>query len=246
MNETINLLMNHRSIRKFKDEKLTESQIKTIVEAGQAASTSSYYQAYSIIGVTDLNIKQQLREVSGQPYVEENGHLFVFCADLNRLAQSQDETTREQMKTNLESTEFFMMATIDATLAAQNCAVATESLGLGMCYLGSLRNDVNRVNDILNLPEYVVPLFGMAVGVPEEKPERKPRFDWTTVYHENQYDITTAAEFHAFDKTVTDYYTHRATNGRDDQWSEQIKRKLTNPMRQDVGPFIQDKSLNRH
>ncbi|WP_411955306.1 oxygen-insensitive NADPH nitroreductase [Alkalibacillus sp. S2W] len=246
MNETIDLLMNHRSIRKFSDEKITESQVKTIVEAGQAASTSSYYQAYSIIGVTDPNIKQQLREVSGQPYVEENGHLFVFCADLNRLAQSQDEATREQMKTNLESTEFYMMATIDATLAAQNCAVATESLGLGMCYLGSLRNDVKRVNDTLNLPEYVIPLFGMAVGVPEEKPERKPRFDWTTVYHENQYDVTTATEFHAFDKTVTDYYTHRKTNGRDDQWSEQIKRKLTNPMRQDVGPFIQDKSLNRH
>ncbi|MET3681952.1 FMN reductase (NADPH) [Alkalibacillus flavidus] len=246
MNETIDLLMQHRSIRQFKTEPLTENQIQTIVEAGQAASTSSYYQAYSIIGITDPTLKQQLREVSGQPYVEENGHLFVFCADVNRLAQSQDEETQKQMKTNLESTEFFMMATIDATLAAQNCAVATESLGLGMCYLGSLRNDVNRVNELLQLPDYVVPLFGMAVGVPEEDPERKPRFDWQTIYHENRYEATTSDDITTFDQKTEDYYSSRSENVRTDKWSEQIRRKLTNPMRQDVAPFIQSKQLNKH
>ncbi|MDQ0350410.1 FMN reductase (NADPH) [Alkalibacillus filiformis] len=244
MNETIDLLMNHRSIRQFKDESLTDEQIKTIIQAGQAASTSSYYQAYTIIGVTDDKLKRQLREVSGQEYVEHNGHLFVFCADLNRMYQSQDVETQEKMKDNIENTEFFMMSTIDATLAAQNAAVASESLGLGICYLGSLRNDINRVNELLSLPQYVIPLFGMAVGVPDEEPDVKPRFDFNAIYHENGYqDHTKHVE--QFNKTTEQYYEDRSFNTKVDNWSKQVERKLSKPMRMDVTDFVKQKGLNK-
>ncbi|MDV2582323.1 oxygen-insensitive NADPH nitroreductase [Alkalibacillus haloalkaliphilus] len=244
MNQTIELLMNHRSIRKFKQENLTDEQIKTIIQAGQAASTSSYYQAYTVIGITDEKLKQQLREVSGQEYVEHNGHLFVFCADLNRMYQSQDETTQEKMKDNIENTEFFMMATIDATLAAQNAAVASESLGLGICYLGSLRNDINRVNELLNLPQYVIPLFGMAVGVPDEEPDVKPRFDFNAIYHENSYqDHTKYVE--QFNETTEHYYEDRSFNTKVDNWSKQVERKLSKPMRMDVTDFVKQKGFNK-
>ncbi|GEN45343.1 oxygen-insensitive NADPH nitroreductase [Alkalibacillus haloalkaliphilus] len=243
MNETIELLMNHRSIRKFKQENLTDEQIKTIIQAGQSASTSSYYQAYTVIGITDEKLKQQLREVSGQEYVEHNGHLFVFCADLNRMYQSQDQTTQEKMKDNIENTEFFIMATIDATLAAQNAAVASESLGLGICYLGSLRNDINRVNELLNLPQYVIPLFGMAVGVPDEEPDVKPRFDFNAIYHENGYqDHTKYVE--QFNETTEHYYEDRSFNTKIDNWSKQVERKLSKPMRMDVTDFVKQKGLN--
>ena len=86
MNETIHLLQSHRTIRKFTSEKLTDTEIQTIVECGQRASTSSNMMAYSIIGITDETLKKELRAVSGQPYVEENGYLFVICADLSRIA----------------------------------------------------------------------------------------------------------------------------------------------------------------
>lgn len=52
MNPTLETIMNHRSIRKFTDEKLTEEEIHTIVKAAQMASTSSYVMAFTIIGVT--------------------------------------------------------------------------------------------------------------------------------------------------------------------------------------------------
>lgn len=73
-----NLLKNHHSVRKFKKEPISEAHIKQLVEAGQSASTSSYLQAYSIIGINDPKIKEELKEVSGQPYVVENGYLFVL------------------------------------------------------------------------------------------------------------------------------------------------------------------------
>ncbi|GAA0453226.1 oxygen-insensitive NADPH nitroreductase [Alkalibacillus silvisoli] len=244
MNETIDLLMQHRSIRQFKDVQLTQEQIKTIIKSGQAASTSSYYQAYTIIGVTEPQLKQQLREVSGQEYVENNGHLFVFCADLNRMYQSQDKTTQVKMKDNIENTEFFMMATIDATLAAQNIAIASESLGLGICYLGSLRNNINRVNELLDLPQYVIPLFGMAVGVPDEQPDVKPRFNFDAIYHENSYQFENQHVV-AFDDTTERYYEERSFNTKADSWSEQIGRKLSNPMRMDVTDFVKKKGLNK-
>src|SRR5699024_12865071 len=75
---------NHRSIRKFTEDKLSDETIRTLVEAAQSASTSSYVQAYTIIGVTDPEKKKALKEISTQPYVENNGHLFVFAADYRR------------------------------------------------------------------------------------------------------------------------------------------------------------------
>lgn len=78
MNEMIETILNHRSVRSFKDEPLTEEQIKIIISSAQSASTSSYIQAYSIIGVTDKKKKKKLAELAGnQSYVELNGH-FSF------------------------------------------------------------------------------------------------------------------------------------------------------------------------
>ena len=85
MNQVIETILAHRSVRHFEDKPLTKEQIEKIVISAQAASTSSYIQAYSIIGVTDQRKRQKLAQLAGnQPYVAENGHFFVFCADLHR------------------------------------------------------------------------------------------------------------------------------------------------------------------
>ncbi|MGM8214285.1 oxygen-insensitive NADPH nitroreductase [Bacillaceae bacterium W0354] len=245
MNEVINLLKNHRSIRAFKDKPLQEEQIRTIVEAAQSASTSSYYQAYSIIGVTDKSLKEELRKVSGQHYVENNAHLFVFCADMNRMFQSQLKEIQEKMMQNIENTEFFMMSVIDAALAAQNAAIACESMDLGICYIGSLRNNINRVNDLLKLPKYVIPLFGMVIGYPDENPEIKPRFNIDAIYFENEYKLNHDS-IQTYDNLTEKYYRERSTNTRQDNWSKQIGNKLINPIRMDVASFVQSKGLNKH
>lgn len=138
MNQVIETLMNHRSIRKFSDKPLNNVQIRTIVESAQRASTSSNVMAYSIIGVSDQDLKEKLYDISGHKHVKKNGHLLIFCADLHRLEQLDGIEHTE----NLESTEQFIVGTIDAALAAQNAVVSAESLGLGICFLGSLRNDI--------------------------------------------------------------------------------------------------------
>ncbi|MFC7321350.1 oxygen-insensitive NADPH nitroreductase [Halobacillus campisalis] len=244
MNSTIHTLLNHRSIRKFKDLPLTDEQIDAIIGAAQQASTSSYMMAYSIIGVTDSELKSALADISGQPYVKQNGHLLVFCADLHRQTHLASNEEYSEMIENLENSEHFLVSAIDAALAAQNAAIAAESLGLGICYLGSLRNDISKVDQLLDLPKHVIPLFGMAIGHPAHQPDLKPRLPKKAVYFENQYKEHDES-LRAFDKEIAGYYESRSSNSRTDTWTEQMKRRFMKTMRMDVTDLVQKKGFNK-
>ena len=155
------LMRKHHSVRKFKESPLSDDAVKKIVEAGQSASTSSYLQTYSIIGIDDPKIKEDLKEVSGQPYVVDNGYLFVFVLDYYRHSLV-NENAESDMSISFSSAEGLLVGSIDVALVSENMAVAAEDMGYGIVYLGSLRNDVARVREILDLPDYTFPLFGMA------------------------------------------------------------------------------------
>lgn len=226
MNETIKLLQNHRSIRDFEDRPLEKDVVETLVKSAQQASTSSYVQAYSIIGVTDEDKKQAIMEVSTQPYVKDNGHLFIFVADYNRHLQL---AKRKGYDVNFETTESLLVGVVDAALAAQNLAVAAESLDLGICYLGSIRNNTKKIIEILDLPEGTFPVVGMAVGYKNSNGSFKERLPLDTVYFENSYPEFEAVEesLNEYDETINQYYKNRDKNKREDNWSEQVIRKLS-------------------
>ncbi|MCA1012647.1 oxygen-insensitive NADPH nitroreductase [Halobacillus halophilus] len=244
MNQTIETILNHRSIRKFKDIPLTDEQLDTMLSAAQQASTSSYMMAYSIIGVTDPEKKEKLAEITGQKYVKDNGHLFIYCADLHRPAMMASDEEYEQMLANLENSEHFLVSSVDAALAAQNAAIAAESMDLGICYIGSIRNNLSQVDELLSLPKHVIPLFGMVTGVPDHQPERKPRLPQKGIYFENEYkDSTQAVE--TFDAQIKEYYQSRSSNNRIDSWTDQMLRRFTTPMRMDVTDLVQKKGFNK-
>lgn len=247
MNQVIETLLSHRSIRHFEDRPLTKEQIETIVISAQAASTSSYVQAYSIIGVTDHEKKQKLAELAGnQKYVENNGHFFVFCADLYRH-EIAGEMENKDISTSIESTEKFMVALIDAALAAQNAAIAAESLGLGICYIGGIRNHLDEVCELLKTPKRVVPLFGLAVGYPEKITEQRPRLPMSNVYHENEYEQDAdkyKEELKQYNVVVSDYYEKRTKGKRKDAWTEQMANSLSKPTRMYMNEFIKKHGLD--
>ncbi|HFE5059822.1 TPA: nitroreductase family protein [Staphylococcus aureus] len=213
-----NLVKKHHSVRKFKNKPLSEDVVKKLVEAGQSASTSSFLQAYSIIGIDDEKIKENLREVSGQPYVVENGYLFVFVIDYYRhhLVDQHAETA--------------------------------EDMGYGIVFLGSLRNDVERVREILDLPDYVFPVFGMAVGEPadDENGAAKPRLPFDHVFHHNKYHAdkeTQYAQMADYDQTISEYYDQRTNGNRKETWSQQIEMFLGNKARLDMLEQLQKSGL---
>ncbi|MCY8485119.1 oxygen-insensitive NADPH nitroreductase [Bacillus atrophaeus] len=248
MNNTIETILNHRSIRSFTDQLLSSEEIHTLVESAQAASTSSYVQAYSIIGVSDQDKKRELSVLAGnQPYVEHNGHLFVFCADLYRhkaLAEQKGEDITEL----LENTEMFMVSIIDAALAAQNMSIAAESMGLGICYIGGIRNELDKVTQVLETPGHVLPLFGLVVGHPANTSGKKPRLPKQAVYHENVYDSSEEnfrKNMNEYDQTISNYYKERTNGQRVETWSDQILQFMKQKPRTYLNQYVKDKGFNK-
>jgi FMN reductase (NADPH) len=248
MNETIETLLSHRSVRHFEDKPLSNEQIEMIVKSAQAASTSSHIQAYSIIGITDPEKKKKLAELAGnQSYVEKNGHFFVFCADLYRH-EIVGEIENKDVLTSIESTEKFMVMLIDTALAAQNAAIAAESMGLGICYIGGIRNQLDEVCKLLKTPQRVIPLFGMAIGYPEKRVDQKPRLSSSHIYHENEYEQDVSKyknQLLEYNEIVSHYYIERTKGIRKDTWTEQMAGMLGNPRRMYMKEFIKKHGLDK-
>lgn len=244
MNDTIALLMSHRSVRKFKPEPVTEEQLAQIVGAAQMASTSSNVQAYTAIAVTDDELKRQLAELAGgQAYVAECPVFLVWCADLYRVQQTV-EWHQPEAQSQVSSTENYAVATIDAALAAQNAAIAAESLGLGIVYIGGIRTNIAQVSELLGLPELVYPVFGMCIGVPDQEVGSKPRLPLSGVLHMNGYDREQSkAAVKLYDQTMVQYITERTGGQRTASWSENMAARLIKPTRLELRDYLHSKGF---
>lgn len=234
------VLLGHRSIRKYKPDKIERSTIETIIRAAQSASTSSYLQAYTIIGIENRETLKRLADLSDNAHVQEAPLLFVFCADLRRLEKASEDVS---VRPYVETTESFLVATIDAALAAQNAAIAAEALGLGICYLGGLRNNIQAVDELLNLPHRVYPLFGMTIGYPLESPELKPRLPLSVVYHEESYDVERDQRLEAYDATIQAYYRKRSDGRREMTYRTLVARVLGSPRRTHMKRYLKEKGF---
>lgn len=247
MNQVIETILDHRSVRHFEDKPLSREQIETIVKSAQAAATSSFIQAYSIIGVTDKSKKEKLAEIAGnQTHVIDSGHFFVFCADLNRIMIS-GEMEETDVMAPVQSKEKFMVALIDVALAAQNAALAAESMGLGICYVGGIRNDLDEVKKVLKTPEYVIPLFGMSIGYPTKRNDIKPRLPLEHVYMENEYtqdEEVFKNQLKAYNETISAYYKERTGGKREDTWTSQMVNLLNKKARMYMKEFVEKQKMD--
>lgn len=248
MNETIKTILEHRSVRSFLEKNLSDEQIRLIVESAQSASTSSFVQAYSIIGIKDPIKKEKLARLSGnQAYVAKNGHFFVFCLDLHRLhlAAKMEGMEDTNVLESLSSTEMYTVGVVDTALAAQNASIAAESMGLGICYIGGLRNELYQVSALLKIPDYVVPLFGLCAGYVDDRTEKKQRLPIEAIYHEEEYinDEKMSEQLHAYNQDISNYYKQRTNGKREDRWTEMMAKKLTNPQRLYLKQYLLDKKI---
>lgn len=242
MNPTIELLNSHRSIRKFTDQPVPQSTVDTLIKAGQAAATSSFIQACTVIQVSQGERRDALAEMANnQAYVSEAPVFLVFCADMKRHQLACDMHNAEMLS---GYTEQFLTASMDCGLFAQNVIVAAESLGMGGVYIGGLRNKIQDVSDLLELPELVYPVFGMCLGYPDQDPEVKPRLPLDVVLKQDRYDDSQDAErIAAYDTDVREYYRTRTGGNKEMTWSEQISGMLVKEARPHMLPFLNAKGF---
>jgi len=244
MNETIALMKRHRSVRQYEDEPIPAEHIRAAVEAGQAASTSSTIQAYCLIQVTDPDHRRQLVALTGgQEKVARAGAFFLICGDVRRL-RLVAQRTGQPHHTRLEG---FLLAVIDASLFAQNLALAFESLGYGICYIGGLRNHLEEADALLGLPEGVYPLYGLCVGVPTiaaMAAPRRPRLPVDAVLFHGRYpdDERMRALVDAYDQAYRAYLEARQAEPR--TWSQAMAGQFTTPRRQEIAAYYRRKGAD--
>jgi FMN reductase [NAD(P)H] len=240
LNEVIGTLTAHASCRFLKPDPLPEGTLEQILVAAQSAPTSSNLQAWSVIAVTDPERKRRLAELcGGQRMVRDCPVFLIFCPDTHRLRYVCERQGREFGAVFLE---MFLLASVDAALAAQNAAVAAESLGLGTCMCGSIRNNPVEVIELLDLPEGVYALTGLCLGYPAvERLEVKARLPLRSVLHRERYSdehlVDAVAEY---DRTMAEGRTYDGRRvsiageptDRDYGfygWAEHTARRLSRP-----------------
>lgn len=242
MNSTVNLLKNHSSVRKFTNKKIDSEILNEILTSAQAASTSSFMQAYTIIKITDEKKRISITKLSGdQSYIEECPVFLVFCADLHKF-EIACNLNNNQMA--LGYTEGFIIATVDAALSAQNAMVAAEALGLGGVYIGGIRNNPEEISKLLKLPENVYAVFGMCLGYPEEKVDVKLRLPLEVVCCENEYAVDMKIDLiKKYDNDISNYYISRTNGTRNDTWTAQMAFLTSKPLRPHMKDFLTSKGF---
>jgi len=242
MNSVMQLLRSHRSIRKFADKPVDDDLLHEIVRCGQAAATSSNIQATTVIRVRKTETRREIARVAGdQKYVTTAGAFLMFCADLNRSRQACEMQGGDFVA---GMTEHFIIATVDVALFAQNCAVAAESAGLGICYIGGIRNDPERVSALLNLPDQVYPVFGFCLGYPAQAPEVKPRLPLSVILKQEQYQNSDDTKgVPEYDKQLRIYYITRTGGTKDSCWTQEMKALVGKESRPHMRGFLKSRGF---
>lgn len=227
-NDVLASLLSHRSVRAYLPDPLAPGTLEQLVAAAQSASTSSNLQAWSVVAVEDKARKARLAVLArDQKHINEAPLFLVWIADLSRLRRVA--STSGSPSDGLNYLESFVLAVIDASLAAQNAAIAAESFGLGTVYIGAIRNEPEKVAAELNLPPGAFPVFGLVVGKPD--PARpasvKPRLPQATILHRETYQ--TASESDAVASYDTTLAAFQATQNLPvTGWSAQATQRTAN------------------
>ena len=185
------ILFKHRSIRRFRSTPIPEKVLREVLEAATRASTCGNMQLYSLVVTRDEALRRRLSPCHfDQPMVAEAPCVVTVCADVHRFTLWCEQRDADPAYDNFA---WFLNASTDALLAAQNLAIEAELHGLGICFLGTTIYTARQICEILELPAGVIPLTTVVVGYPDEEPGLTDRLPLEAVVHYEKYSDYTAA-----------------------------------------------------
>jgi len=228
----LGLLLAHRSVRAYSERAIDEALLARCLRAAQSSSTSHHVQAYSLLRVRHAPTRRELAALcGGQAHVERAPAFWAVCVDQRRL----ELAARQHGRPFVQSFESFLAGAIDAALYAQSLALALEAHGLGLCFIGGLRNEVGRVAALLELPRGVFPLFGLCAGHPAEEPPARPRLPLAAIVHEERCasEEELRAQLALYDEEMRAYWAALGKPGHD--WTGGMARLHAKPARDALG-----------
>ena len=194
MNEVIRQLHARKSVRVYEDRPIGETEKRAILEAAIQAPSAGNMALYTILDITDGEMKQKLSvSCDNQPFIATAPMVLIFCADYRRWYDTFCQYVEEVRKPDIGD---LFLAEADAIIAAQNAVVAAQSFGIGSCYIGDITENFEYHQKLLNLPQYVVPAAMICFGYPTEQQqnrEKPARFTVEDMVHENGYCMEKSA-----------------------------------------------------
>ena len=203
MTETIKLMKAHTSVRRFKEQEIPQADLEEILTAGQMASSW----------------KDALYELVPQEAIRQSAAFLLFVGDLNRAEKGASLHTDTFQPQGVEG---LLITSVDAALAGQNTLLAAESLGYGGVIIGLVRYKSEEVAELFNLPDYTYPVFGIALGVPDQQHDVKPRLPLSQVVFEEEYQEQPVEAIFDYDQVQADYAGARATTS----WSQRLAEQF--------------------
>lgn len=219
MNNVIETITNHRSIREYLDKDISDEIVDEIVRAAQAMPNSINGQQTSVIVVRDKAKKEKLAELVGnQPYVAKAPVFLVFVMDFYRTYLAGEKTGMKQVIH--EDIEGIEAGSVDVGIALGASIIAAESLGLGIVPIGGIRKNPEEVIKLLGLPKYTFPMVGLVVGYPADESHKKPRVPFESFKHKENYDTKAVEEsIYIYDNQMSEYLKGIGRAEQEKNWS---------------------------
>jgi len=222
-------VLNERSVcRRYKPDPVPEAVVRLLCATALAAPTKSDLQQATLIRVADPAKRSAITSLlPGSPWLAAAPELFVFCADGWRFRKLFQHKNTPFVNEHLDA---FFNATVDAAIALSAFVSAAELAGLGTCPISQIRDHVAKVDALLELPDWVVPVAGLALGYPLTKEPLSARLALSATVHTDRYDPA------AVERELDAYGARR---GKD--WVGDKAKQYSVVMRGDFGAHAQRK-----
>ncbi len=225
MKSVTDTLLDRRSIRRYEYTPVTSSQMDLIIEAIRNTPTSYNGQQFSVIDVSDTDTKLKLYSLTGQKQIKTCSHFLLFLADFHKISVIGEKIGVEMPAFN-DTADGLIVGTVDASLAMMSAITMAESLGLGTCPIGYARTAApEAISTLLGLPPKTYVVCGLAIGVPRETPDLKPKQPRELVVFDNRYpddDAAMADRLARYNDTVTRYNATREGTKTTNDWAAHI------------------------
>lgn len=240
-------MLERTSVRRYEREIIPQETMDLIYEAVRNTPTSYNGQQFSVIDIDDQALKEELYALTNQKQLKTCNRLLIFCSDYNKITRLAEKKGLE-VPAFTDTMDGVTIGIIDASLAMMSAVVAAQASGLGSNCVGYLRTvDPKRVAELLKLPKGVFVVCGLALGIPREQPDLKPKQPKELVFFRNEYRQDTdkmVEELEAYDETVSHYNRTRAGGTSDNDWVAHILNYYDHAMAYRIKDYLRDQGYD--
>ena len=238
----------HRSDRAFTADPVPPEWTETLLACALSAPSKSDLQQVSVVRVEDTSKRAAVaRLLPTLEWVPSAPLLLIFCGDSRRIRRICELRDRPFANDHLDA---LFNASVDAALVMMNFIRVARAAGLGCCPLSMVRDHSEELAELLELPDGVFPVAGMAAGFPAAPVAISPRLPLSLTVHTDRYDDSALeAELDAYDRRRSRVQPIAREKQRDAQrfgtqdnygWSEDKARQVSRPQRADFGRYLRE------